>query len=98
MPGSRVESPLNHSLSGPSILFLTELRQAPNAGWLSKGLRLSSSFSVSTPAAARYLQVPHEALGPGKAEETGNRRPWVCGSHVVLGAMPMLRGDGGSCN
>lgn len=91
MPGSRVESPLSHSLNGPSILFLTELRQALKVGRLSKGLRLPSSFSVSTPAAARYLKVPHEALGPRKAEEAGNCRPWVCGCHMVLRVMPMVQ-------
>lgn len=72
------------------FFFLTDLRQAPIAGRLSKGFRLPSSFSASTPVAAGYLQVPREALGPGKAEEAGNRRPWVYGCHVVLGATPMV--------
>lgn len=71
MPGSRVESPLNHSLNGPSILFLTELRQALKVGQLSKGLRLPSSFSVSTQLQPDICRCPTRLWDPGKLRRQG---------------------------
>ena len=63
--------PLNHSLNGLWILFLTEMRQAPNAGRLSKGLRLPSSISVSIPVAADICRCPARLWDPGKLRRQG---------------------------
>lgn len=78
-----------HSVAHQFFFSLSCVRLS--AGWLSKELRLSSSFSVSTPAAADICRCPTKALGPGKLRRS--QEPRALGLWKSRGpwAMPMLR-------